>query len=184
MSAMTTYVALLRGINLGPHKRIAMGELRKALESLGYADVETYLQSGNAIFTARKGAAAVGHEIETEVRSRFGHEVKVLVRTPEELAVVVDGNPFPEATSEPTKVHVAFLSAAPAPHRMAALDMANHEPDELCVGDGVIYLRYPDGAGRTKLTNDLLERRLGVTATSRNWNTVTALLDRSTGSAT
>lgn len=181
MWPMTTYAALLRGINLGAHKKIAMGDLRAALESLGYGDVETYLQSGNAIFTTEKAEATVGREIETAVKSRFGHEVKVLVRAPDELAAVVAGNPFPEAATEPTRVHVAFLSATPDDKRMARIEPAAFAPDELHLGDRAIYLRYPNGAGRTKLTNDLLERRLGVTSTSRNWNTVSALLERVAG---
>lgn len=158
-----------------------MGDLRDALGSLGYHDVETYLQSGNAIFTSGKAARTVGREIETEVERRFGHAVKVLVRTPQELEAVVAGNPFPEASSEPTKVHVAFLSGAPDPDGIAGIDPARFAPDELRLGDRAVYLRFPNGAGRTNLAGDLLERRLGVTGTSRNWRTVCALLERAAG---
>lgn len=176
---MTRYVALFRGINVGGHKKVAMGDLREVLGALGYEEVETYLQSGNALFTtAATESDAVGGEIAQALRSRLGMEVKVLVRTAGELAEVVEGNPFPEGTAEPKKLHVAFLSAAPDDERLAALDPAPYEPDELRLGDRAVYLWYPNGYGRTKLTNDVLERKLGVTATTRNWNTVVNLLER------
>lgn len=176
---MTRYVALFRGINVGGHKKVAMGDLREVLGALGYEEVETYLQSGNALFTtAATESDAVGGEIAQALRSRLGMEVKVLVRTASELAEVVEGNPFPEGTAEPKKLHVAFLWGAPDDERVAALDAAPYEPDELRLGDRAVYLWYPNGYGRTKLTNDVLERKLGVTATTRNWNTVVNLLER------
>jgi uncharacterized protein (DUF1697 family) len=176
--SMTRYAALLRGINVGGRKKLAMNDLREALGALGYEDVETYLQSGNALFTsAATDSNALAGEIEQALRSRLDMDVKVLVRTAGELAEVVEGNPFPEGTAEPKKLHVAFLSAAPDDH-VHALDPAPYEPDELRLGDRAVYLWYPNGYGRTKLTNDVLERKLGVTATTRNWNTVVNLLDR------
>lgn len=176
---MTRYVALLRGINVGGHKKVAMGDLREALGALGYEDVETYLQSGNAVFTTdTTDPDALAGGIEEELRSRLGMDVKVLARTAAELAQVVERNPFPEGTTEPKKLHVAFLSAAPDGERVAALDPTPFQPDELRLGDRAVYLWYPNGYGRTKLTNDVLERKLGVTATTRNWNTVLALLER------
>ncbi len=178
---MARYVALLRGINVGGRKKVAMGELRDALGSLGYGDVETYLQSGNAVFTATNNdPAGLAGAIEKELERRLAMDVKVLVRTRDELASVVEANPFPEATSEPSKLHVAFLSATPDAHRAATIDAARFEPDQFRVGERAVYLWYPSGAGRSRLTNDLLERKLGVTATSRNWNTVLALLERVT----
>ena len=172
-------MALFRGINVGGRKKLAMADVREVLEALGHGDVETYLQSGNALFTsAGKDTSALAREIEAAVQSQVGLEVRVLVRSHAELAEVVAANPFGEAEAEPSKLHVAFLSATPDPDRVATIDAARFHPDELRVGERAIYLWYPRGAGRSKLTNDLLERRLGVTATSRNWNTVTKLLER------
>ncbi|MGH9158150.1 MAG: DUF1697 domain-containing protein [Acidimicrobiales bacterium] len=174
------YVALVRGVNVGGRNRLAMPQLRDVLVDLGYGDIETYLQSGNALFTAvRTDATALGHEIERHLVSRLGLAVKVLVRTHADLAAVVAGNPFPEAVAEPTKVHVAFLSAEPDPERLASLHLTTLVPDEFAAGPRSVYLRYPNGSGRSKLTGALLERRLGLTATARNWNTVVGLLERS-----
>ena len=181
---MAGYVALVRGINVGGRKKVAMADLREALRALGYGDVETYLQSGNALFTTTgtgTGTDALACEIEDELKARLDMDVKVLVRTGDELAAVVGANPFPHATAEPSKLHVAFLSANPDADRVASIDAARFEPDELRVGERALYLWYPNGAGRSKLSNDLLERKLGVTATSRNWNTVLHLLDRLAG---
>ncbi len=172
-------MALLRGINVGGHNKVAMGDLRELLGGLGYADVETYLQSGNALFTTTKTTPeGLAGDIEKGLKARLAIDVKVLVRTGAELAEVVEGNPFPEVTSEPKKLHVAFLSAPPDDEKVAGLDRARFEPDELRLGDRAVYLWYPNGYGRTKLTNDVLEKKLGVPATTRNWNTVVALLER------
>lgn len=179
---MARFVALLRGINVGGRRKVGMEDLREVLRSLGHTDVETYLQTGNAVFTTtRTDAAALAREIEDEIGRQLGSDAKVLVRTPAELAALVDANPFPRAVTEPSKLHVAFLSETPDAERVASIDPARFAPDEFRVGERAIYLWYPNGAGRTKLTNDLLERRLGVTATSRNWNTVLKLLERAAG---
>lgn len=175
---MTRYVALLRGINVGGHNKLAMADLRDVLSGLGFDDVETYLQSGNALFSAPKASAdALARKIQGALDDRLGMDVKVLVRTADELAEVVAANPFHDGTSEPKKLHVAFLSAVPEADRVAGLDPVPFEPDELRLGEREVYLWYPNGYGRTKLTNDVIERRLGVTATTRNWNTVVKLLE-------
>lgn len=173
---MTTHIALVRGINVGGRRRLRMADLRALLEDLGYGQVTTVLQSGNAVFTAGDSAAQVARRIEERLAGDHGLDVTVLVRSREELVAVVDGNPFSEATATPAKLHVAFLSDDPAPGRLAGIEPAEFAPDELRAGARALYLWYPNGAGRSKLTNDVLERRLGVRATARNWNTVTKLL--------
>lgn len=179
---MTRYVALVRGINVGGHKKVAMDDLRELLRSLGLTDVVTHLQSGNAIFTGdRDRARQLEQELEGAVRRQLGLDAKVLIRTREELAKIVAANPLTAATREPAKLHVAFLSARPEPDRVTAIDATQFEPDQFRLGDRVLYVWYRNGVGRTKLTNDVIERRLGVTATSRNWNTVTKLLELATG---
>lgn len=178
--AVHRYVALLQGINVGGRHKVGMEDLRELLGSLGHAEVETYLQSGNALFTStREDMTGLGLEIQEQLRSRLGTDVKVLVRTPAELAGIVASNPFPAAVAEPSKLHVAFLSAMPDADNLAKIDPSQFEPDELRVGGQAVYLWYPNGAGRSRLTNAVLERRLGVTATTRNWNTVMKLLERS-----
>jgi uncharacterized protein (DUF1697 family) len=175
---VTRCVALLRGINVGGNKRVAMADLRGLLESLGLTDVTTILQSGNAIFMSQGGDADdLGRAIERAIESRLTMAVKVLVRTGPELSRIVAANPLPEATGEPSRLHVAFLSADPAAGRFETLEAERFAPDVFRPGDRALYVWYREGAGRSKLTNDVIERRLGVTATSRNWNTVTKLAD-------
>jgi len=175
------YVALLRGVNLGPrspHRRVAMADLRELLATLGHADVATYLQSGNAVFTSpRKDPDELGREVERGIARDLGVDVRVVIRTADELAKVVDGNPFPEATKDPARLHVGFLTGKPDLTKLERVDASAYEPDRFAVGDGVMYLWYPNGTQKTKL-NDAFWRQvdLGVQTTLRNWNTVTKLL--------
>lgn len=169
-------MALLRGINVGGSNKISMADLRALLTSLGHEDVTTYLQSGNAIFTsAGEEPEALAAEIEHSIARDLGPRIRVLIRTPEELGAVIAANPFPQVEASPTRLHVAFLSGPVEAERLAEIDARRFEPDQLRLGDRAIYLHYPNGAGRTKLTLDVCERRLGVTGTARNWNTVTKL---------
>ena len=155
-----------------------MADLRATLESLGHEDVSTLLQSGNALFTGpKRNPDQLARTIERAIEARHGMAVKVLVRTGPELARIVAANPLPEGASEPSKLHVAFLSAEPDAGRFESIDASRFEREVFRLGERALYVWYRDGAGRSKLTNDLMERRLGVTATSRNWNTVTKLAD-------
>ncbi|HEX6507991.1 MAG TPA: DUF1697 domain-containing protein [Chloroflexota bacterium] len=175
------YVALLRGINVGGHAKISMADLRGLMDSLGHTEVRTLLQSGNALFTSpRDNRTELTGEIEQAITSGLGLRVSVLLRTGDELAALVEENPFPNGMALPTHLHVSFLSDQPDSERLSGIDMRRFEPDEFRIGDRAIYLWYPNGAGRTKLSNDFFERRLGLTATARNWNTVTKLLDLTT----
>jgi len=171
------YVALLRGINVGRNRKVAMADLRELLEELGQRDVRTYVQSGNAVFTsARRGTDALAGEIERAIAERLKLDVRVLVRTARELARVVDANPLPHATRDPARFNVIFLGADPAPDRVTAIDPAAFEPEEFRFGDRVVYAWYRNGTQASKLDKVLSERGLGVTTTARNWNTVTKLL--------
>ncbi len=173
-----TWVALLRGINVGRHKRVGMGDLRALLESLGFHDVRTYLQSGNATFTASQGdAAELERRMAAAMATALGLDVKVLVRTAAQLAAVVDANPFPGA--DPKELHVAFLSAPAPPDTVAGLEPADFAPDQFELGDAVIYLRLPNGLMGSRLPD--WERVLGVAVTQRNWNTVTRLRELAAG---
>ena len=173
---MTRYVALLRGINVGRNKRIAMADLRDLLESLGHARVVTHLQSGNAIFdTDRAGAATLAGEIETAIRKRLGMEVRVLLRTPAELAKVIRANPLRQAEAEPFRLLVTFLDTKPSAANSRALERDDLGNEVVRVVDRAVYLWYRKGVGESKLTNAVIEKRLGSTSTARNWNTVLKL---------
>jgi uncharacterized protein (DUF1697 family) len=173
-----TYVALLRGVNLGPHKKVSMPALRELCEELGHASVTTYIQSGNVVFTSgTRSAAKVAAELTDAIAGTFGHDVPVMIRTPRRLAAIIAENPF-LARGEPTKpLAVAFLGDEPPAAAINELDPDRSPPDEFVVAGREVYLLYPNGLGRSKLTHDYLERRLGTTATIRNWNTVTKLLE-------
>lgn len=172
------YVALLRGINVGGHSRLTMPDLRALLSSLGFSAVATYIQSGNALFAASlRDPAVLAGQIEEGIAADLGMTVRVLVRSQDELAAVVAGNPFGGETIKRSQLHAAFLSGPVDPGRLAAVDSAQFAPDAFHPGDRVLYLHYPNGAYRSKLTNVFWERRLGLDATLRNWNTVTTLLE-------
>ena len=166
--------ALLRGINIGAHKRIAMPALREIVESLGHTDVETYLQSGNVVFT-RRGRADPGPALETAIERATGHAVAVVIRTGDDLARVVDANPYP--VSDPTKVVVGFLADAVELADLELGDLTGYLPDELTVSGREVYVSVPSGQGRSKLMEALVKRRRRTTLTVRNWRTVTALAE-------
>jgi uncharacterized protein (DUF1697 family) len=178
---MPRYAVLLRGVNVGVHAQLAMADFKRVLEGLGYADVWTYLRSGNAVVTAPgKDPGRLAKAIRAALKEELGKDPAVLVRTGPELAAVIEANPFPDAVAKPTTLHVAFLSEQPEPANLARLDPAGYLPDEFQLGDRVLYVRYPNGAGRSKLGPTAFAR-LKVDATARNWNTVVALADRTAG---
>ncbi|MDY7232809.1 DUF1697 domain-containing protein [Hyalangium rubrum] len=175
---MARYVALLRGINVGGNKKVPMARLRQLLEGLGYTDVATLLQSGNAVFTSKKKAPAqLARQIEAAITEEFGFQVSVLVRTRDELAAAIQANPLPGAEEAPSRFLVTFLSDVPDPKRLEKIDPAAYLPDEFRVVGREIYARFPNGIGESKLAIVLTGTRLGVTPTARNWATVTKLLE-------
>jgi uncharacterized protein (DUF1697 family) len=178
MARVTTWIALLRGVNVGGGGKLPMGDLRAALAGLGLEDVVTYIQSGNAVFrSAATDPAELAGGIEERIAAEVGLEVTVVVRSATELARIAGSNPFPGAAGDPAKHHVAFLDRVPEAGAVAALDPDRSPPDEFRVLGAEIYLRYPNGSGRSKLTGAWFERQLGVRATARNWSTVTKLLE-------
>jgi len=164
--------ALLRGINIGPNKRIAMAELRELVESLGYGDVETYLQSGNVVFTP-KGKADPAPRLSKAIAERTGHDVAVLVRTAKELAKMIEANPYP--VSDPTKVVVVFMADELELGQLGLGDLGPYLPDELTPRGRELYVSVPNGQAQSKLMEALVKRRLPTTITVRNWRTVEAL---------
>ncbi len=171
------YAALLRGINVGGNKKISMAELRKLLDRLGYSDVATYLQSGNAVFTSpQQPASALVRTIGEAIAAEFGMDVKVVIRTAGELASVQGRNPLPGEPENPSRFFVAFLSAVPEPKRVSEIAAQSFGADRIWVSGSEAFLWCPAGAADTLLTNSVIEKRLGVSATSRNWNTVNKLV--------
>ena len=175
---MATYVALLRGINLGSRNRVSMPDLRELFLALGSEDVETYVQSGNVVLeSSTRSPAKLTAAVEERIAGGLGLEVTVILRTKKQLAKLVSGNPFSKGEKEPTKLHITFLAAKPAAARVRDLDPKYGEPDEFRVVGQDVYLHTPGGYGRSKLSNAYFERRLGVPATTRNWKTVTKLAE-------
>lgn len=176
------YVALLRAVNVGGRNKIAMTRLRELLEGLGYGEVRTHLQSGNAVFTADGSSPErVAKEVEGSLAEEVGLVAKVLVRTRGELARVVADNPLLDVASDHARLLVTFLSHAPDREALDELAPADFEPDVFAVGEREIYVWYPEGVRATKLSNVFWEKRLDVVATGRNWNTVTRLLELAGG---
>jgi uncharacterized protein (DUF1697 family) len=178
---VNTYVSLLRGINLASSRRVAMADLRTWLGELGYSDVRTHLQSGNAVFASPDSAAEVGRQIEKRLAERLGFPVDCVVRTPTQLRQVIAANPFEGVATDGARFQVAFLAAPLDPARLADVDPATFAPELFHLGQHEIYLWYPNGIQKSKLNGLLTNKRLGVSATARNWNTVTRLLELAGG---
>jgi uncharacterized protein (DUF1697 family) len=179
---MARYVALLRGINVGGNKKVPMAQLRQLMEGLGYTDVATLLQSGNAVFTSKeKSPAKVIQQLEAAIAKEFGFEVSVVLRTRDELAAAIQANPLSGADDAPSQFLVMFLSDVPDKKKLQAIDPATYVPDEFRVVGREIYARFPNGIGNSKLAAVLGGPRLGVTPTGRNWSTVKKLLELADG---
>jgi uncharacterized protein (DUF1697 family) len=174
---MPIYISMLRGINVGGHKRIKMDQLRKSFEALGFEQVRTYIQSGNVVFKAGKlSPAALSKKIEERILRDFGFSVSVVSRTVDEMGNAIANNPFLNQPGiDQEKFHVTFLSEAPAPAAMAKLANLTLAPDRSsCLGKE-IYLYLPNGVSQSSLMKNPLDRVLSVVTTTRNWNTVNQL---------
>ncbi|MFD7558369.1 MULTISPECIES: DUF1697 domain-containing protein [unclassified Streptomyces] len=180
MAKAKKYAALLRGINVGGKKKVPMAELRSVLEGLGHADVATYLQSGNAVFSSTsEEPAALARELEGAIEEHFGFPVACLVVDGDYLRAVAEACPFPAAELEGKQLHATFLSEDPGADRFAAIDASAYLPEEYRLGDRVVYLYAPNGLGRSELGAALHKPSLlkGLDATTRNWNTVAKLVE-------
>ena len=158
-----TFIALIRGINVGGNKKLSMADLKSACESLGYTNVRTLLNSGNVVFEAKKAKAA-------DIEKALPIEARVILRTSEELARAIARNPL---KGEPNRVMIMFLE------RAVKTDLEWPGPEKIRVDGAHVYLYYPNGSGTTKLTNVYIERQLGVAGTTRNLNTANKLLSLS-----
>ena len=178
---MPHYVALLRGINIGSRNRVSMPELRSALEEAGFGEVHTYLQSGNVILESRAKAESVRRKVEGVIAERFGLEIAVVVRTKAELAAVVQKNPLGDEAKDPKRHQVTFLSKKLPAKTVRELEETATKQERVAVAGREVYAWHPSGVARSKLWAKLAGKGLGVTATSRNWTTVEALLELAGG---
>jgi uncharacterized protein (DUF1697 family) len=174
---MTIQIALLRGVNVGGHNAVAMSDLRELLTELGFVGARSILQSGNLVFRcdARTGVD-LERMLEMEAEKRLGLRADFLIRSCEQWRKVVARNPFrKEAERDPGHLVVMFLKSAASEKDVKAVQ-ASIAGSEIVRGDGRhLYIVYPDGIGRSRLTNALLEKKLGIRGTARNWNTVLKL---------
>jgi uncharacterized protein (DUF1697 family) len=174
---MPVYVAMLRGINVGGHKKIKMDQLRASFGSMGFSRVKTYIQSGNVVFKATKTSpSALCKRIEAQILEEFGHSVSVIVRTADEMKQVVTGNPFlKEKGTDPDKLHVLFLSQAPKPSAVEQVSALKSRSEQMRCINQELYLYLPNGVGESFVMKKPIDRLLSVVTTMRNWKTVNAL---------
>ena len=179
---MPTHVALLRGINLGPHKRVAMPALRTLVGSLGHTEVATYIASGNVVFTAGDPGAALDAELEEAIADELGVTCRVVVLTCAELARVIADNPYPDEP-DPKRVHAIFLTGTAGPEARAHLEQTQRKlgeklgDDEARILGRTLYLHTPGGFGRSELAKALSRPGGPAEGTARNWATVTKLAE-------
>jgi uncharacterized protein (DUF1697 family) len=173
---MTRHIAFLRGINLGPRNRIAMPVLRELLEKAGYLGVRTYLQSGNVVLSSDASTDETARVCKRQIADRFGLDIEVVARTRDELAEVVRRDPLGTVAVNPKRYQVSFLATEPDPEVVQRLTAAATAPEQLVVVGRELYAWHPNGIGRSRLWALLAGRALGITATARNWTTVTNVL--------
>ncbi len=174
---MPRQIVLLRGINIGSRNRIAMPQLRELLSSAGFDGVRTYVQSGNVVLSSDAAPEQVARECEEQIATHLGLDIRVVTRTRDELAAVVRHNPLADVADNPKRYQVSFLAGelpAEAERRLAAAVVA---PERFVAGARELYAWHPEGVARSRLWTLLGGPRLGVTATARNWTTVTSLLE-------
>jgi uncharacterized protein (DUF1697 family) len=176
---MTTFIALLRGINVGGHKKIEMAALRALAGELGYADVQSYIQSGNLIFTSPDPAAAVEVALEQAIADRFGFSVDVLVRAAADWPALLRHNPFLAAcAAEPQLVMMALAKRPPQPGAVAALRERATQGERIEAAGEALWIHYAGGGvARSKLSPAVIDRLVGSPVTARNWRSVLKLAE-------
>jgi uncharacterized protein (DUF1697 family) len=173
---MTKYVALLRGINVGGKNSLPMQGLRDILATLGCADVQTYIQSGNAVFRCADDRILLGDTLAAAVAKQFGFTPTVLLLSVADYRSILEANPFPAAIDDPKSLHVSFLAATPPEPDLQMLETLKSPTERFELLDKAFYLHAPDGIGRSKLAARV-EKCLGVQATGRNWRTASKLAE-------
>jgi uncharacterized protein (DUF1697 family) len=174
---MPVYVSMLRGINVGGHKRIKMDQLRVSLGALGFEQIKTYIQSGNVVFKAGKSSpAALSNKTETKILQDFGFSASVISRTADEFSKTIASNPFLKQRGiDHERLHVMFLSDAPKPAALKRLAEVTAPPDQFHASGREIYFHLPNGVSQSVLFKSPVDRILSVVTTTRNWRTVNAI---------
>ncbi len=168
-----THVALLRAVNVGGRRPVAMSDLRNLFSALGYEPVQTLLQSGNVVFTSSSGAGELEHILETRAQSDLDLETDFFVRSLKQWKALVQRNPFTRAAeNEPSKLAVMFLRKTPSARAVGSLQSSIKGPELIRARGKQAYVVYPNGIGRSRLTGAVIEKALGSRGTARNWNTV------------
>jgi len=176
---MTRYACMLRGINVGGQRKVAMKELIDLCLSLGYTGVESYLQSGNIVLNTEQDASALESALQQAICREFAYaDVDVLARSAADLQAVLNALPERWKSCDKAALHFTFTKTVPA---ASISDDASFLPDEFCIGNRVVYIHCPNGYGKTKLNNSFFERKLKLRATTRNWNTTNKLYDLTRG---
>jgi uncharacterized protein (DUF1697 family) len=179
-----TYITMLRGINVSGQKKIPMTDLKALYEQLGFKDIITYIQSGNVIFKTDPSSSTkeLNKRIEKSIEEKFGFKVPVIIRTLDEMHIVIASNPLvkePDVDTE--KLHVTFLEEKPLADHLSTINNPGVFSDRFFVVDSEVYLYCPNGYGNTKLSNTFFENKLKVKATTRNWKTVNKLFELGSG---
>ncbi|MDP4278021.1 MAG: DUF1697 domain-containing protein [Bacteroidota bacterium] len=174
---MTTYISILRGINVSGQNLIKMDALQKLYENLGFHNVTTYVQSGNVVFKGDDFELnSLEQRISRQIEKDFGFDVPVIVLTVDKLKQIIDNNPFQnDLKKEHSYLHVTFLSSNPDHYAKKTIESKKQDEEEISFSENAIYLYCPRGYGKTKLTNNFLEAKLKVVATTRNWKTTNEL---------
>lgn len=173
---MKKYIALLRGINVSGQKKIKMTELKSLFQKMNFQNIETYIQSGNIIFSSKENSVkTLERKISAGIKNKFGFEVHTFIITSKEIKDVLINNPFIKKKKDTERLYVTFLSAQPLQEKIQNLNSSNFSPEEYQIVGKIIYLHLPNGAGKAKLNNNFFENKLKVNATTRNWKTINTL---------
>jgi uncharacterized protein (DUF1697 family) len=173
---MAVWISFLRGINVGGNNLVPMALLKELYAELGLKEVHTLLQSGNAVFVAAK-SGKLATRIEQAIEARLHFRPRVMLRSLDELRRVAADNPFAQhAANEPNRLLVHFLERAPAQGALAKLRGAHLGPEQFELRDHTLYVYFPEGVGKSKLTPARMDKALGVQGTARNWNTLQKLI--------
>ncbi|MCU0436141.1 MAG: DUF1697 domain-containing protein [Bacteroidia bacterium] len=179
---MSTYIALLRGINVSGKRLIKMDALKTLCHTLGFADTQTYIQSGNLVFRAtEKKTSALETRLGEAIEKEFGFEVPVVIKSFPEFQRIVNNNPFIHKKQiNPEHLHITFLASEAEASLLQTIDPEKFLPDEFAVINDTVYLHCPNGYGNTKLHNTFFENKLKQTATTRNLKTCNVLCEMAT----
>jgi uncharacterized protein (DUF1697 family) len=180
MPEVAQHIVLLRGINIGSRNRVAMSALRDALARADFDDVRTYVQSGNVVLGSSQKSDAVASKVRRVVAEEFGLDIAVVTRTRTQLAKVVERNPLAHVAKDPKRYQVSFLDAKPPRDVVRRIEDAAAPGERVVIDGREVYAWHPKTIARSKLWALLAGQSLGLTATARNWTTVTKLLDLAT----